>query len=194
MHDLAVQSLAHAVEALELIGPIAGNCGNPRDRVRVMRGELRIKAVGPRQQRARSREIGDVGIDLTGEHRIAGEPRFLRPFDLAVPIGALDQANGDASASGLRDRGEPVDQLQRPLAVGLHREPEPVPPRQSRIGEQRPEQCERKIEPVGLLGVDGELAATPGASDAPAPRGAAPARPLAVPAAKADSAGEAPRA
>ena len=51
---------------------------------------------------------------------------------------------------------QPVDQRQRALGVGLHREPEPVPAGERRIGEQRLEHGERQIEPLRLFRIDGE--------------------------------------
>ncbi len=101
-HDFAVQCLAHAVEPLKLVGAIAGERGNGRDGVGIVGRKLRIEAVGPRQQRLGRGEIGDIGIHLAREHGIPGEPRLLRPFDLAVPIGALDQPHRDAPAGRLR--------------------------------------------------------------------------------------------
>ena len=134
-HDLAVQRLAHAVEPLELVRAIPGKRGYGGNGVGIVGRELRIEAVGPRQQRPRRGEIGDIGIHLAGEHGIPGEPGLLRPFDLAVPIGALDQPHGDAPARRLCHDSKPVDQRQRALAVSLHGEPEPVPFGKLRIGE-----------------------------------------------------------
>ena len=112
--------------------------------------------VGPREQRPRRGKIGDVGIHLAGEHRVAGETCFLRPFDLAVPIGALDQTHRDAAASGRSHLRQPIDQRERALAIGLHREPKSVPAGKRRIGEQRLDKRKAQLELVLLLGVDGE--------------------------------------
>ena len=46
--------------------------------------------------------------------------------------------------------------MDRALLVGLHREPEPVPAGEARQGQQALEQIERWLEPVGLLGIDGD--------------------------------------
>ena len=46
---------------------------------------------------------------LVREHRVAGEAAFLRALDLAVPIGALDQAHHEAQAVATRDVGHGVD-------------------------------------------------------------------------------------
>ena len=121
-----------------------------------MGGELRIKGVLARQQRAGGGEIGDVGVDLAREDGIAGEAALLGPFDLAVPIGALDQAYGHAPARRRGQRGEPVDYGKRALAVSLHSKAEPIPAGKRRLGQHRLEQRETEVELVGLLGVDGK--------------------------------------
>lgn len=117
---------------------------------------MRIEAVGARKERAGRGQIGDVGIHLAREHWIGRQPRFLRPFDLAVPISALDEAHGDTPAGRPSHRRKPFDQRQRALAIGLHSKPEPVPAGKFEIGEKRLHQRERKIEPLGLFGIDGE--------------------------------------
>ena len=92
-----VQRLAHAVQALELetVAVLAGHLEDRRNGVRIVRGELRIDAVGHRQQLAGIGDVGDVGVGLAREHRIAGEAERLRPLDLGVPVGALDQPHHD---------------------------------------------------------------------------------------------------
>ena len=156
VHDLAVEGLSHAVQPLELVWLASGKLGDRRDGVSVVGGELRVEAIGPCEKRPRRREIGDVGIHLPRKHGIAGKPRLLRPFDLAVPVGALHQAHRNAAPCGFRDPSQPVDKRQRPLGVGLHREPEPVPAGERRIGEERLQHGEGEIEPLRLLRVDGE--------------------------------------
>ena len=151
-----MQRLAHAIETLELVRTIAGKHGDGGNGMGVVRGELRKERFGPREQRPRRGQISDVGIDLAGKHRIAGEPPLLRPFDLAVPIGALDQPHRNASARLRGNGAKPLDQRQRPLAIGLHREAKSVPASKRGIGEQRLDQSEAKLELILLLGIDGE--------------------------------------
>ena len=38
-------------------------------------------------------------MQLAREHGIVGEPALLRPLDLAVPVGAFDEAHGNALAA-----------------------------------------------------------------------------------------------
>ncbi len=55
-----------------------------------------------------------------------------------------------------REIGEPIEERQRALLIRLHGEAQPVPAgKPGRRGERRHE-IERKIEALGLLGVDGE--------------------------------------
>ena len=100
-YHLAVQRLAHAEEALELVVAVPRQHGYGGDGVGVMGGKLREHMPWLRQQRSRRGEISHVGIHLAREHRVAGKPGFLRPFDLAVPIGALDQPDRNAAPGGV---------------------------------------------------------------------------------------------
>ncbi len=127
MDHLAMQRLSHAEEPLELVRLVARDRREPRHAMGVVRGELRIEAVGAIKQSARGGEIGNIRIHLAREHGISREPGLLGPFDLAVPIGAFDEPHRDAPCRGPRHPGEIIDQRQRPLAVGLNRKPEPVP-------------------------------------------------------------------
>ena len=52
-------------------------------------------------------EVGDVGRDLAGEHRIIGQAGDLRRLDLGVPIGALDQPDHQLAAVRAGQRRRP---------------------------------------------------------------------------------------
>ena len=130
LHDHAVKFAAHAVQTLEfVIEPIAGEFGHGRDRVRVVRGELRVESGPVFQHLFRAGNVGDIGVRLAREHRISVEPLDLGVLDLAVPVGALDQAQRDAPAGFLGQCDQPVDDRRTPLLVGLHGKPEPRPSR-----------------------------------------------------------------
>jgi hypothetical protein len=101
--------------------------------------------------------------DLAREHRVLGEPEHLRALDLGVPVRALDQPHRDARARLAGERGDPVDHRARALLVRLHGEAEAFPAGERRVVTQSREHLERQLQPVGLLGVDGEAdAARPG--------------------------------
>ena len=87
---------------------------------------------------------------------IAGKPERLRPLDLGVPIGALDQPHHDPPVEPPGQRIEPVDDEGGARAIGLHDDAEPVPAGKLGIGEHALDDVERQVEPVGLLGVDVE--------------------------------------
>ncbi len=55
-----------------------------------------------------------------------------------------------------REIGEPVDQRQRALLIGLDGKAEPFPAREARIAGERGDDVEREVEALGFLGVDGE--------------------------------------
>ena len=48
---------------------------------------------------------------------------------------------------------EPVDDVRRALAVGLHHDTEALPVRERRIREHRLDDVERKVEAIRLLGI-----------------------------------------
>ena len=113
-------------------------------------------ASGRVEQFPRAGEVGDVGVDLAREDRKAFEAVDLRALDLAVPVGALDQPHHEAAGWRARELDEPVDHERRALLIGLHDEADAVPAGELGIAAQRLEQIERKVEPLGFLGVDVE--------------------------------------
>ena len=150
-----VQRLAHAVQPLELERvAVARHVEDGRDGVRIVGRELRIDAVGHAEQLARIGDVGNVGVRLAREDRIAGESERLRPFDLGVPVGALDEAHHDPPIELTRQRVEPVDDEGSARAVGLDYHAEAVPAGKLGVGKHALDDIERKVEPVGLLGVD----------------------------------------
>ncbi len=56
-----------------------------------------------------------------------------------------------------RQRIDPGDHLGGALLIGLDRKPETVPAFQRRIGKRRGDHVERQLQPVGFLGIDGEV-------------------------------------
>ena len=130
-----------------------------RDGAGVVRGELRVDHVACAEQRARAGQVGDVGVVLVREHRVARQPQLLRALDLAVPVGALDQPHHEAQAVRARDARHLVDDLQRARLVGLHRQAEAAPlrVRAAHVRGQRLEHLQRQLQPIALLGVDREV-------------------------------------
>ena len=157
--QLLVQPLAHAVQPLELERRLAGQRLDRADGVGVVGGERGIDDVARGEQPLGAGEVGDVGRDLAREHRIIGQARDLRGLDLGVPIGALDQPDHQLAAYARAPPRRPSRQRHGALLIGLDREPEPAPAigEQRVVGEQRLEQVHRQLEPVGFLGVDGEM-------------------------------------
>ena len=155
-HHAVVQLRAHAVQALEFeaIRVAAEHFGDVRDGVRVVRRELRIDALAGALEQARAGEVRHVGVRLAREHRIAGEPALLRALDLAVPVGALDQAQRDAPVGFAQPLHQPLERGMRALLVGLHREAEARVAARDVARQQPVDQQQRQLEPFGLLGVE----------------------------------------
>ena len=122
-----------------------------------MGGELRIERLRIGQQIAHAGEIRDVGVQLAREHGIVGKAALLRPFDLAVPIRALDEADGNtrgrsaetacaaSAAPGWRACRKPARQCRGRASC-----------RDAESRKISPKALQRDVEPVLLLGVDGE--------------------------------------
>ena len=107
----------------------------------------------------RAGEVGNVGRDLARQHRIIGQAADLRELDLGVPVGALDQPAHQLAAVRPRRLDHPVAQRRRALLIGLDGDPEAAPAvgEQLVVGEQRLEHVHLQLEPVGFLGIDGEM-------------------------------------
>ena len=60
---------------LELAPRLRGDLHDRRDRLRIVRRELRIDAGPGRDQRTRTGEVGNISIHLAREDRIAGSAR-----------------------------------------------------------------------------------------------------------------------
>ncbi len=153
---IVVQRLAHAVQALHLEPAFARAFQDEGQAVRVVRRERRMDRVAALQHATRAGEPAHIGGGLAGKHRIVGMALHLRQLDLAVPIGALHQTRRNAVARAPAQFGDPVDQRQRPLLIGLHGETEPIPARQHRVGQHGREDVQADLQPVGLLGIHGQ--------------------------------------
>ncbi len=154
--ELAVELLAHAVQTLQLERAPGADLEQPSDRVRVMRRELRIERRVLRQQRLRAREIRDVRVALAREHGVAGEAELLRALDLAVPVGAFDEPDGDRATAAARERAEPIEHVERALLVRLHGYTQTRVVREPRVAVDLAEDRQRQLEPVCFFGVDGQ--------------------------------------
>ena len=154
--DDLVQTLAHAMQALELVGTAVGHLEDRRDRMGVMGRELRIDSVGVAEQLARIGKVADIGRSLRGEQREVRQAFDLRQLHLGVPIGALHQTHHDLAVELFRQRAQPVDHEARAFAVSLHDDAEPVPAGQLGIRQNLLDDLERDHQTVLLLGVDVE--------------------------------------
>ncbi len=150
-----VQRFAHAVQPLEFKAfLVTRHCENRGDAVRVVGRELRIDAVSHAEQLLGAGDIGDVGVRLAREHRIACKPQHLRAFDLGVPVGPLDEPDHDAAIDAFGERVEPVDDKGGAGAIGLNHDPHSLPAGKPGIRQHPFDHIQRQIEPVGFLGID----------------------------------------
>ena len=87
-------------------------------------------------------------------HRIAVQTIDLRPFDFAVPVSALDEANHQLLFVAPREVDEVINDKRAALLVGLHHEADAVVAGKVGVGNQRFHQIQREFEAVGFFGVD----------------------------------------
>ena len=153
-----IERLTHAVQALKLVAlDAAGVLDDAGDGERVVGGELRVKAIARRDQLLDAGHVAEVGHGLAREHRIVGKPALLSALDLGVPIGAFHQADGYSAAYRASHLLDPADDRKRALLIRLHGKPKSVPAAQRWIGDNGADDFERQFQPVGFLGIHGEL-------------------------------------
>ncbi|CCJ91965.1 hypothetical protein BN132_3893 [Cronobacter turicensis 564] len=155
---LFVERLAHAVQALEFILSrvvvLARQAVDCRQRMGVVRGELRVNQVRHRQQFLGAGEVGDVGVNLAGVDRVALKTFHLGALDFAVPVGAFHQTDHQTTAAAGGEIYQIIDNERAALLVRLNHKPDAVPARQLRFEAEFFQQIEGDFQTVGLFGVD----------------------------------------
>ncbi len=151
-HNLLIQRLAHAVQALEFVlakleittrhAVYSGGC------IGVMRGELRKNLRRSGQKLAGASQIANIGMCLSGEHRKPLKPIHLRPLDLAVPIRTLHQAYHQPAVRPAREVNQKVDHERRTLLIGLNHKAHPIPPAKPLVEAERFQQVEREFQAI----------------------------------------------
>ena len=155
-HDLVVERLAHAVQALVLELGAAGKRADGADREGIVRCELRIYRAGGAKQASGASEIRNVGVLLARKNGIVGQAVDLRALDLRIPIRALDQAHHQPVPGSLAEVDHPVENGTCAPLVGLDDKSDAIPAGKLRIGCQRFQNVERQIEAIGFLRIDVE--------------------------------------
>ncbi len=124
--------------------------------VRIVGRELRIDERRIRgKQAAGAGQVRHVGVYLARVHRIGRKPTLLRALDLAVPVGALHQAQVETASAAPRQRDQPVHDRRRAPLIGLHREAEAVPPRERTRFHDGSDNLQRQVQAIGLFRIDG---------------------------------------
>ena len=153
-----IKLLAHAVQTLEFETGRAAGAGKDRgDGERIVGGKLREQARTRRQQFLRAGHVIEIGHGFPREHRIIGEAALLRAFHFGVPIGALDEPHRETAIMVSGECEDVIDHVGGAFLVGLNGEAETMPAGERGRGGKRGENIEREFEPVGFLGIDGEI-------------------------------------
>ena len=160
--ETCIERLAHAMQALEFVSlVVAGQFEKGRHGEGVVGGELRKETRPQRQQFLRTGDVVQIGHRLAGEYRIAVEPAFLRALDFCVPIRALYEAHHHPPVQSPRQLVDVVDHRIGALLIGLNGEAETVPAGERAICKHRGDHVERQFQPIGFLGIDGEVEIMP---------------------------------
>ena len=170
LQHLAVNPLAHAVQALQFKGQrpaqrrsvgahVLCHLEDGRDGACVVGGELGVDRVRGSEQRTGTGQVADVGVVFVGEHRIAGQPQLLSALDFGIPVSTLDQAAHQANLVTAGHGRQVLDQLNRPRLVGLKGQAKPGPLRETfgDLGDQGLEHIQGQLQAVDLFGVDGQV-------------------------------------
>ena len=153
-----VKLLAHAVQALEFEAGRAAGTGEDRgDGEGIVGGKLRKQARTRCEQFLRAGHVIEIGHGFPREHRIIGEAALLRAFHFGVPIGALDEPHRETAIMVSGECEDVIDHGGGAFLVGLNGEAETMPAGERGRGGKRRENIEREFEPVGFLGIDGEI-------------------------------------
>ena len=80
------------------------------------------------QQITQTRQIGGVGSLFARKYGVALQAQLLADFDLGVPVGPFDQANGDLVTLLFRQFGQPAQYRQSTLGIGLDNQAKTTPP------------------------------------------------------------------
>ena len=120
----------------------------------VMGGKLRIDPIGHAQQFRGAAQIRHIGCHLAGVDRKGFQPLHLRALDLAIPIGAFDQAHHDFAIKAICQGVKPIQHLGGAFSIGLHHHAKPIPAGQPRVAQHRLDHIQRQIQPVCLFCID----------------------------------------
>ena len=158
LRQLVVQLLAHPVQALEFELLAVRERFDLPDRVRVVGGEGRVNGIARGEQFPGAGEIGNIRRHLAREHRIIGKSANLGELDLRVPVSALDEPDHQLAPVCPRRLDHPIAQRRGAFLIGLDGDPEAAPAIGECfvVAEQRFKHVHLQLEPVGLLGIDGE--------------------------------------
>ena len=153
----AVQAFAHAVQALEFVIPVAGHHHDAGQGMGIVGGELGIKGAAAIQNALGAGQVGGVGGALAAEHGVVGQALLLGALDLRVPVGAFDKTNGDAMSAAVTEFGEPVDDEDGTLLIGLQCQAETVPGRERLIQHDLFKNIQGQLEAIRLFRVHGQV-------------------------------------
>jgi len=158
-----VNFLAHAVQALEFEWLASGQVLDRPDRIGVVRRKGRADHVAVFEQARRTSEVAHIGCHLAGEHRVIAIAAHLRQLHLAVPVSALDQPDEQLAPMPAGELARPVAHRHTTLLIGLNGKTKALPSaaigaaEQIIVCHQFLDDVEAQFQPLGLLGVDGEV-------------------------------------
>ncbi|MPN11352.1 hypothetical protein SDC9_158653 [bioreactor metagenome] len=106
------------------------------------------------EQLFRAGEIRDIGVDLARINRVAFQTVHLGAFDLAIPVGAFDQADHQAATAAGGQIDQVIDDERATFLVRLNDETNTVPASQFRFKTQFFQQIEGDLQSVCLFSIN----------------------------------------
>ncbi len=148
------------MQALELECRVPNLIGEHLDRgnrVRIVRGKLRVDGILGFQHLARAGQIVEVGPGLCGEDREVRIALDVGMLDFAVPVCALHEPHHETMACLLGEVFQPVDHITCALLVSLNSQPQPVPVPQRRFPREPIKNLQAEHQPVSFLRIKTEV-------------------------------------
>ena len=126
-HEAVKEPLPHAVEPLKFkIALLACPLEDSRDRQGIVRRKGRTD-VSCREHIFSASKIGHISRSLAREQRKVAQAAFLRMFDFAIPISALDQADLHHARCVAAQCIGPSEDGTGTFGISLHGHAKPIP-------------------------------------------------------------------
>ena len=154
---LRVKLLTHSVQPLELVFT-AGSCvvQHARQRMRVVRRELRVQDFTGRQCLPGAGEVGNIRMTLARKYRVTFEAQLLAVLDFSIPVGPFDEAHRNTPSRLFAERLKEPDDFGRTSLIRLDSDPEAIISTEFCAAHDLRKHLQRNLEPICFFRVNRE--------------------------------------